>query len=135
DRARRRAAPDPHGPRRRLRPARGVTSRLRLTLLYSALLALTLLAFGGVLYLTVERVARGVVRGTLEDEADRLLDGRVALRVGGRELGAIQVARSLAEAQGGVLAVESRAGEGTTVRLRLPRPTLEAARPWSVAPS
>jgi two-component system OmpR family sensor kinase len=53
-----------------------VTIRLRLTLVYSALLALTLVVFGGALYLTVERVMLGVVRGTLEDEAQRLVDGR-----------------------------------------------------------
>jgi two-component system OmpR family sensor kinase len=63
-----------------------VTIRLRLTLLYSALLALTLIVFGGVLYVTVERVTLGVVRATLEDEAQRLIDGRVPLRGGGAML-------------------------------------------------
>src|SRR5262249_59892454 len=62
---------------------RAVTIRLRLTLLFSGLLALTLVAFGAVLYLTVERVTLGVVRATLQDEAQRLLDGRVPLRGGG----------------------------------------------------
>ena len=52
-----------------------MTIRLRLTLLYSALLALTLVAFGLILYLTVDRVMLGVVEGTLEDEAQRLVDG------------------------------------------------------------
>jgi signal transduction histidine kinase len=52
-----------------------VTIRLRLTLLYSALLALTLVAFGVVLYLLVARVMLGVVEGTLDDEAQRLVDG------------------------------------------------------------
>lgn len=50
--------------------------RLRLTLLYSAILALALLAFSGALYLTVERVALAAVEATLADEAKRLTASR-----------------------------------------------------------
>jgi signal transduction histidine kinase len=46
--------------------------RLRLTLLYSAILTLTLIVFGLALYFTVARVALAAVEATLTDEADRL---------------------------------------------------------------
>jgi two-component system OmpR family sensor kinase len=50
--------------------------KMRLTLLYSAILALTLVAFGVALYATTARVTRGVVEDTLTDEAQRLIDGK-----------------------------------------------------------
>src|SRR5687767_13742629 len=43
--------------------------RLRLTLLYSAILALTLIAFSAVLYVTLAQEMRTLVRERLEDEA------------------------------------------------------------------
>jgi signal transduction histidine kinase len=46
--------------------------RLRLTVLYSAILALTLIAFSAALYLTVSRVTFGLLADTLTDEAKRL---------------------------------------------------------------
>src|SRR5262245_25243550 len=48
--------------------------RLRLTLLYSALLALTLIAFSAALYITVSRVTYGILEDTLASEAKRLAD-------------------------------------------------------------
>ena len=48
--------------------------RLRLTLLYSALLALTLIAFSAALYITVSRVTYGILEDTLAAEAKRLAD-------------------------------------------------------------
>jgi signal transduction histidine kinase len=65
-----------------MREETAVTIRLRLTLLYSGLLALTLVAFGLVLYVMVDRVMLGVVEGTLDDEAQRILDGSVPSRDG-----------------------------------------------------
>ncbi len=47
--------------------------RLRLTLLYSAILALTLIAFSVALYFTASRVTLGAVEQTLADEAKRLI--------------------------------------------------------------
>lgn len=47
--------------------------RLRLTLLYSTILALTLIAFGVLLYAGVSRLTLGVVEETLADEAQRLI--------------------------------------------------------------
>src|SRR5262245_34820310 len=46
--------------------------RLRLTVLYSAILALTLIVFSAALYLTVSRVTFGILADTLTDEAKRL---------------------------------------------------------------
>lgn len=51
--------------------------RLRLTVLYSIILALTLIAFSILLYLTLSRMTLNVMAGTLEDEAKRLLDRKV----------------------------------------------------------
>jgi signal transduction histidine kinase len=48
--------------------------RLRLTLLYSVLLALTLIAFSVALYVTVSRVTFGILEDTLAAEAKRLAD-------------------------------------------------------------
>jgi len=48
--------------------------RLRLTVLYSAILALTLIAFSVALYITVSRVTYGVLEDTLANEAKRLAD-------------------------------------------------------------
>jgi signal transduction histidine kinase len=50
--------------------------RLRLTLLYSAILALTLIGFGVALYFTVSRVTLATIEETLADEAQRLLASR-----------------------------------------------------------
>ncbi len=50
--------------------------RLRLTLLYTAILALTLIAFSVILYLTLAQTTLGVVKDTLADEAKRLLSER-----------------------------------------------------------
>ncbi len=47
--------------------------RLRLTLLYSAILGLTLAAFGVALYVTMSSVTLAVVEGTLSDEAHRVI--------------------------------------------------------------
>ncbi|MGH2520923.1 MAG: ATP-binding protein [Anaerolineales bacterium] len=47
--------------------------RLRLTLLYSAILALTLVAFSAALYFTVSRVTLTAIEETLADEAQRLI--------------------------------------------------------------
>lgn len=47
--------------------------RLRLTLLYSIILALTLIVFSGVLYLTVSRVTVAVVQTALQEQAKRLV--------------------------------------------------------------
>jgi two-component system, OmpR family, sensor kinase len=47
--------------------------RLRLTLLYSGILALTLIAFGVALYFTVSRVTLAVVEETLASEAQRVV--------------------------------------------------------------
>ncbi|HEX5692101.1 MAG TPA: HAMP domain-containing protein, partial [Roseiflexaceae bacterium] len=48
--------------------------RLRLTLLYSTILAFTLIAFGVAVYLTVSRVTYSVLEDTLASEARRLAD-------------------------------------------------------------
>ena len=48
--------------------------RLRLTVLYSAILALTLIAFSVALYITVSRVTYSVLEDTLANEAKRLAD-------------------------------------------------------------
>src|SRR3954466_13725699 len=53
--------------------------RFRLTMLYSAILALTLVAFGVLLYLTVAQATIRVLGNTLADEAQRLLDEKVVL--------------------------------------------------------
>jgi len=50
--------------------------RLRLTLLYSAILALTLFAFSMALYFTASRVTLAVVEGALADESKRLTASR-----------------------------------------------------------
>ena len=50
--------------------------RLRLTLLYTAILALTLIVFSVVLYVTLAQTTVGVVKDTLADEAKRLLSER-----------------------------------------------------------
>jgi signal transduction histidine kinase len=50
--------------------------RLRLTLLYSAILALTLVAFSAALYFTVARVTLAVIEETLADEAQRLIGSK-----------------------------------------------------------
>jgi len=50
--------------------------RLRLTLLYSGILALTLIAFSLVLYVTVSQVTLNAVEETLADEAQRLIGSR-----------------------------------------------------------
>ena len=47
--------------------------RLRLTLLYSAILVLTLITFGTVLSITVERATLGALTGRLKDEAHSLI--------------------------------------------------------------
>ncbi|HEX6289636.1 MAG TPA: HAMP domain-containing sensor histidine kinase [Herpetosiphonaceae bacterium] len=51
--------------------------RLRLTVLYSSILAFTLIAFSIVLYVTLSRLTLGVVADTLAEEAKRLLDRKV----------------------------------------------------------
>jgi two-component system, OmpR family, sensor kinase len=48
--------------------------RLRLTMLYSTILALTLIMFSVVVYLTVSRVTFGILEDTLADEAQRIAD-------------------------------------------------------------
>jgi signal transduction histidine kinase len=48
--------------------------RLRLTLYYSTILALTLIAFSVAVYVTVSRVTFGILEDTLSDEAKRLAD-------------------------------------------------------------
>ena len=50
--------------------------RLRLTLLYSAILALTLIGLSVVLYVTVSRVTLGTIEDTLAGEAQRLISSR-----------------------------------------------------------
>ncbi len=50
--------------------------RLRLTLLYSAILALTLIIFSVALYVTVSRVTLNVLADSLADEAHRLVDSK-----------------------------------------------------------
>jgi signal transduction histidine kinase len=50
--------------------------RLRLTLLYSAILALTLVGLSVVLYVTVSRVTLATIENTLADEAQRLAVSR-----------------------------------------------------------
>ena len=50
--------------------------RLRLTTLYTAILALILVAFGIVLYLVLAQTTVSVVKDTLSDEAKRLLSER-----------------------------------------------------------
>lgn len=51
--------------------------RLRLTVLYSIILALTLIAFSILLYVILSRTTLGVMTGTLADEAKRLIDRKV----------------------------------------------------------
>ncbi|HEY0737389.1 MAG TPA: hypothetical protein VGD69_20900, partial [Herpetosiphonaceae bacterium] len=51
--------------------------RLRLTVLYSIILGLTLIAFSMLLYLILSQMTLNVMVGTLEDEAKRLLDRKV----------------------------------------------------------
>src|SRR5262245_42398674 len=48
--------------------------RLRLTLLYSAILALTLILFSAALFAIVSRVTFGILEDTLAGEAQRLAD-------------------------------------------------------------
>ncbi len=50
--------------------------RLRLTLLYTAILALTLLTFSVVLYITVDRTTFGVLQDGLKADAARLTDAK-----------------------------------------------------------
>ena len=50
-------------------PRRGVSIRLRLTLLYTAILALTLIAFGSILYLAQSRATYDGIRSNLERQA------------------------------------------------------------------
>jgi signal transduction histidine kinase len=50
--------------------------RLRLTLLYSAILALTLIGLGVVLYVTVSGVTLGQIEKTLSSEAQRLINSK-----------------------------------------------------------
>lgn len=49
--------------------------RFRLTLLYGAIVALTLVLFSAALYLTVSQVSESTLQRTLADEAGRLLEG------------------------------------------------------------
>ncbi|HYN87809.1 MAG TPA: ATP-binding protein [Ardenticatenaceae bacterium] len=54
--------------------------RLRLTLLYSTILAFTLIASSALLYVSVSRLTLGVIEGTLRDESQRLIrSGRFQL--------------------------------------------------------
>jgi signal transduction histidine kinase len=50
--------------------------RLRLILLYSVILALVLIAFNVILYITLSRATLNLVQGTLQDESQRLLHAR-----------------------------------------------------------
>ena len=50
--------------------------RLRLTLLYSSVMALTLIGLSVALYVTVSRVTLGAIEGTLANEVQRLVSGR-----------------------------------------------------------
>jgi len=61
--------------RRRLRPT--VSIRLRLSLLYSAILALTLLLLGGVLYVTVDNAMVDTAKTALKAEAQSLDAGHL----------------------------------------------------------
>src|SRR6185436_14156687 len=75
DRSRRQAAPDPDGTRRRLRTARAVSFRTRLTLVAAAAVALAILAASLVVFLVVRNQLRGQVDSALQSRAEQIEHG------------------------------------------------------------
>src|SRR5206468_7606711 len=75
-RGRRRAAPDPQHPRRRLRPARAVSLRRRLVLLSAAAVAAAVVVAATATYV----VARAQLRGHLDDELRSFSGGVVIVQ-------------------------------------------------------
>jgi len=59
-------------------------------------------------------------RGIAADQIDKVLEPFYTTRIGGTGLG-LPIARQLAVAHGGNLAIESNPGVGTTITVRLPR--------------
>jgi two-component system OmpR family sensor kinase len=76
--------------------------------------------------LVVRDTGPGIAPDALPHVTERFFRGDGSRSGGGAGLG-LAIARTLAEAQGGALEVESGPTQGTAVRLRLPRPVLEAA--------
>src|SRR6266567_56692 len=75
DRSRRQAAPDPDGTRRRLRTARAVSFRTRLTLVAAAAVAFAILAASLVVFLVVRNQLRGQVDSALTTRARQIENG------------------------------------------------------------
>src|SRR5207244_490174 len=73
DGGRRQAARDPDGPRRRLRAARAVSFRARLTLVAAAAVALAVVAASLVVFLVVRNQLRGQVDKSLRNRANSIV--------------------------------------------------------------
>lgn len=109
--------------------------RLRLTLLYSAILVATLLLFGVALYVTVSRVTINVVEETLAQEADRIVDSRkfrlddIDYHV--EKLAAPQTYVQTIRLDGDVIDRTAGLGEYTLPLSREGRRTCRSGKPWT----
>ncbi len=81
-------------------------------------------ARGDALLLSVEDTGRGIPA----DEQARIFDLNYSTKPGGSGLG-LALARREAERMGGSLSVDSEVGRGTTLRLSLPRITIDGSSP------
>ena len=64
----------------------------------------------------------GIPAATLEHVFDRFYRGDTDPAIRGFGLG-LPIAKTLVEEQDGTIAIESQVGRGSTIRLRLPRPS------------
>lgn len=109
--------------------------RLRLTLLYSAILVATLILFGVALYVTVSRVTINVVKGTLAQEADRIVDSRrfrlddIDYHV--KKLAAPQTYVQTIRLDGDVIDRTAGLGEYTLPLSQQGRHTCRSGKPWT----
>ena len=104
----------------------GQRDRLKQAILNVALNALEEMSDGGALEMIVEtRAAEAEVRirdtgpGISEEAKRRIFDIQYTTKASGTGIGLYQ-ARSIVEAHGGAISVESRAGRGSEFRMRLP---------------